>query len=397
MVAINQHCCAHCFSDNAIKSHIESVNKNVSCDFCGSEGAPGIEIDEIAKFIDEGIMQKYEDAAKQVPYESAEGGYQMGTLCVADILLHEEQVFDEDNLESPVSLADRLDHASQLHTVPRVRQHPYGDGPWKHMSAWKQFCERIKHTSRFTMFHSYIDHARAKLNGDTPEGDPDGEMYLLNEFFYDFDQFMPEHTKEIPADTQIYRARLAKPGETFKHKEITSPPLTRTRNNRMSPQGISYFYGAFEKETAVSEVRPHLGARVGVGEFRSASTIHILDLTDLPEAKSIFDLDYYCFERDEFFIPFMAEFAQEVSKPIAPQDEVLEYIPTQAFCEFLQVSLFQHSIQGVKYKSALRNNGTCLVIFRGPDISLEEDSSTEPKAVSGNRGPWLKYLGIHYV
>ncbi len=194
---------------------------------------------------------------------------------------------------------------------------------------------------------------------------------------------MHVYTRDIAADTPVYRARLADPNETFMHEAITSPPLVKTRDGRMGPRGISYFYGALDRDTAVAEVQPYLGARVGIAEFRSASPIGILDLADLPATKA---------EGDDSFLPFMSEFAQEVSKPIAPQDEALDYIPTQAFCEFLQTSAADHFIQGVKYGSAMRRGGNCLVIFRDQTISLGPDTGTRVP-----REHWLKFAGVKYL
>jgi len=382
----DRRCCINCFSDYAIRAFVADRDEVGRCDFCDSIDVHTVEVPVVASFIDRGIAQKYEDAAEQVAFESAEGGYQMDTLNVAEILLYEEEAVDERNVHHPERLANAIDRASTYCTVPLVRQHPYGEasGAAKHMSIWNQFCHRLKHTSRFTMFRSYAKHAQAKLGAEPPAGDRNGEEDELNRFWYDIDQFAVEVcVKPIAQDTPVYRARLAQSGQAFDHEGLTSPPPEMTRDSRMSPRGISYFYGTFDPETAVAEVRPHLGARIAVAEFRSSSHIYVLDLTEMPESKSIFDLDCYRFERDEFVVPFLRELGHEISKPIGPQDEAMAYLPTQAFCEFLQIKEFKFPIQGLKYPSAMRTGGSCLVLFRGPRVSL------------GNP-PWLKYVDARY-
>ena len=112
---MNNDCCTQSFSDSAIKSYIQTVGVTGLCDFCGSKGSSGTDINQIARFIDEGIGQKYERVEEHMAHESPEGGFQVGTLSVAEVLLNEERAFDE-GLESPDSLADEICCNSMLST-----------------------------------------------------------------------------------------------------------------------------------------------------------------------------------------------------------------------------------------------------------------------------------------
>lgn len=64
-----------------------------------------------------------------------------------------------------------------------------------------------------------------------------------------------ELIRKIPCSTEIRRVRIVNPDiELSTAKELGSPPREfATMANRMSPAGISMFYGAFDIETAIKE------------------------------------------------------------------------------------------------------------------------------------------------
>ena len=61
--------------------------------------------------------------------------------------------------------------------------------------------------------------------------------------------------------------------------------------NRMSPAGISMFYGASDKDTAKKEVlnEEWKDSQITKGTFALKQDLQIIDLTHLPEIPSIFD------------------------------------------------------------------------------------------------------------
>jgi hypothetical protein len=153
----------------------------------------------------------------------------------------------------------------------------------------------------------------------------------------------------------------------------------------MSPAGISLFYGGMSSDTVIAEVRPFVGERVAVGRFRVLEDLRVLDLSkQLPRTSPL--SESYSFFFEEFTRPFLQQFTQEIGKPILPDDAAIDYVPTQIFTEY--VRFFEGSkeepIAGMIYKSSMHTRGKCLVLFRGPDISLPEPE--RPK-------PWLLYMG----
>ena len=91
----------------------------------------------------------------------------------------------------------------------------------------------------------------------------------------------------VDIETSLYRARIA--GDPSVLKEIKNdpasqlgpPPSHLASSQRMTPEGISAFYGAFDRETCISEIRPLVGDSVVSAEFRALKPLHLLDLNKL--------------------------------------------------------------------------------------------------------------------
>jgi len=293
--------------------------------------------------------------------------------------------------------------------VPLVEQCLIGGE--QYMSSWENFCRIIKHDSRFTAFMRFSEITRNRLLDDPLLDDVDFDEFSLAMFWQDMDDLAHELLIEIPLGRTICRARMAEEKEEkrraterkpptdrkdalamlhghetegFGHEDLTSPPVERTKNSRMSPAGISYFYGGEDAATCIAEIRPHLGARVYVAEFETVATLTVLDLAELPPPVSPFDGERYSLRFEEEQKPFLREFANEISKPIGPKDEPLEYIPTQVFSEFIKNNIGRNPIHGIRYKSALKKDGVSVVLFRGPDVSLSPER-------------WLRFKGASRV
>jgi hypothetical protein len=127
-------------------------------------------------------------------------------------------------------------------------------------------------------------------------------------------------------------------------------------------------YLAEDEETALAETARPERAHFSVGEFELAKDLAVLDLTEVPEVPSVFDLKRVL-ARDAAI--FLQSFARDVSKPIAGDDRHhVDYIPTQVFTEYVRVSPELHvgGVQGLRYRSAQRKGGVCLVLFGGREL-----------------------------
>lgn len=104
----------------------------------------------------------------------------------------------------------------------------------------------------------------------------------------------------------------------------------------MNPRGISMFYGALDAETAAFEVYDGTH-QAHVAEFETLERIKIVNLTSLPCLPSIYDLEHCSRYRR---LLFLADFARDIARPIGRDEwRDLEYVPSQAVCEYLRLGL----------------------------------------------------------
>ena len=118
----------------------------------------------------------------------------------------------------------------------------------------------------------------------------------------------------------------------------------------MNARGVSVFYGANDPRVAIAEVRPPVGSQVAVARFEIVRPLRLLDLTALrtvSEGGSIFDPELASqMER----AMFLRSLSQRLTRPVMPDDEDFDYLPTQAIADFLATQN-QPTIDGIMFPS----------------------------------------------
>lgn len=223
---------------------------------------------------------------------------------------------------------------------------------------WKQFENQIKYTQRFTFFNKlrFIDEESFSENG-------------LQDIFSELNNIITTHRiiRTINRGTRIYRCRFLNDDEkltTF--DEITSAPAESAKQSRMSPAGISMFYGAFDKDIARKESSQDSTGEgfCAIGEFETKKDLRILDLTTLPKSSFWGTQDYRELE-------FLHSFRRIISKSIKRDDKIhIEYVPSQVFTEHIRYSYGQQ-IDGIIYDSSLVTDGKNIVLFYDKKNSRE--------------------------
>ena len=156
-----------------------------------------------------------------------------------------------------------------------------------------------------------------------------------------------------------YRARIQESDTKYEPCEMGAPPLFSTTDARVSPAGIRYLYLASNHSTAISEIRPHPGEHVSVGEYRLPSNLSLIDLRQPRKTVSPFGLASESGVAQLLGdISFLEEFGLELTKPVVPNAAAIDYIPSQYLCEFAKRSGFE----GVIYNSSV-NVGYNLALF----------------------------------
>lgn len=154
----------------------------------------------------------------------------------------------------------------------------------------------------------------------------------------------------------VYRARTFQSDDklevalTRPAKDIGSPPSAHANAGRMNARGISIFYGASDPGVALAEVRPPIGSQVAVARFEIIRPVRLLDLTALSNVStrgSIFDPGLN--DRLERTM-FLRNLSQRITVPVMPDDELFEYLPTQAIADFLATETTT-SVDGIIFPS----------------------------------------------
>ena len=125
-----------------------------------------------------------------------------------------------------------------------------------------------------------------------------------------------------------------------------------------------------------------VGSHVVCAAFELTRPITVLDMTRFTEgAKNRSIFSPVARSRNDQW-QFMQLFRLEITKPILPDDEVFDYVPTQAVAEFIHFNLagklgneIQH-IDGIIYGSAQRPGGRNIALFG--EAALVEGNNEEP-------------------
>lgn len=187
----------------------------------------------------------------------------------------------------------------------------------------------------------------------------------LNEVFGDLDSYRTftnePIVREISAggeDRFVWRARRAESLGDLK-KILKSPvaemgpppPKVIKKGGRMNAEGVSMFYGAFEKDTCIAEIRPFVGSPVVVAQFELVRNVRLLDfdsLASIDDEAMYFDPDYAERRSRAAFFRWLHD---RIGRPVMPQDEEQEYVATQVMAEFLG-SKDCPRLDGIIYRSS---------------------------------------------
>ena len=144
---------------------------------------------------------------------------------------------------------------------------------------------------------------------------------------------------------KLYRCvNYSKPLKTVSFLDLTSPPVEKTTDLRMSRKGDSVFYGSVDKGTAIREALAE-GVKyyAYVGEFESIDELNLLDLTKITKKIDIFEMP----KNDYFLLRFLKRFCEDISRPI--KGKTIEYVPTQLITYYFRNCMKRYDGNGNKY------------------------------------------------
>lgn len=366
---VEKYVCFNCIENYAISDFIRSNAKGHHCNYCGREDEEmciSVHLEDVMEVILDGISSEWGD-----PNDEGVGwdGGWVGARVIDNYELIYEEYADDlmiDNEELNDDIIDSMN--DQLW----CEIDPYGLRPYEaDFYSWEQFCRQVKYESRYVFF---------KINDENPYND----SYYSQPF--EILQTIGESIKEldlITSDSNIYKFYRGRTHNTLvgftNVKDLAPPPRERALySNRMSPAGIPMFYGAFDRKTAIEEIRDSKEF-VSVGISNNLRPLRLIDFTKVQKVPSVFDTKNRQLRN---VILFLSEFVSDLSKPIDKDNaEHIEYVPTQIVTEyFRRVSKTDKSenIDGVIYPSSKVNGGICCVLFfENHDCTQDEDDRTK--------------------
>ncbi|MCX5046272.1 HEPN-associated N-terminal domain-containing protein [Aldersonia sp. NBC_00410] len=374
-------CPAHTY-DSVLNAVITANLSETSCSYCLATGGDGetpvaAPLDTFLEAFMAGVYLLYEPAEDSgVPV--AEGEW-ITTVYDSDEVVR--TVMDHATAGRGDNDALTADITAALTTSDWV------DKDWQRLSpdrvmhySWESFKTLVKHSTRF-FFGSMVS-------------SPDDETLPASGFFAELARLIAEIPEIYPSPCPVlYRGRMtATEPDIAEYASATAlgpPPPERAAANRMSPAGISMFYGSTDLDTAVAEIGAHSSYGHAVtGEFTPAREIRLIDLTKLPRLPSIFAPR--CAGR-YYAILFLRKFINDLTLPIDLDGrEHIDYVPTQVFTEYLRYS-FPARVDGLMFGSS-QGSGANVVVFYGPEFCSDKGSehestrlSLDPASVSKHR------------
>jgi len=233
--------------------------------------------------------------------------------------------------------------------------------------------------AKFRTWESYRNFERKVLHGS---------RYILDEESREFLDTLvasaEERIQELPEGAVLCRAQL---GHGWRDHQITDPDdegkvietievpapfghdrmkpvIGRAKEGRANPKGIPYLYLANDRETAMSEVRPWIGAAISLALFKTTKEQRLVNLS-LHHDSDLSALSFMYFGDPPPDDPKkISEFVwknvdRAFSAPVTLGDDTAEYAPTQIIAERFK----SEGYDGIYFRSALREKGYNVVLF----------------------------------
>lgn len=361
--------CPDCVEEDFLSSCVDKEGQNGKCTFCGEDEVPCITLDTFADRIELAFEAHYKRTSsepnfyehlmlrdKEIDFDWEREGQQtvyaiMDAARISEDIARDVQAilcdrhFDFDEAAMGVE-GEFSDEAHYEEIMPR-------DGRWQ--EDWDRFESQLKTEARF------FSRTSAEHLGELFDG--------IDEMRTDDERSLVETVGPGSHVTHFYRGRVFQSEKLLKNAmmrpdlELSAPPSWAAASGRMNAKGISVFYGATSQEIALAEVRPPVGSWVALAQFEIIRPLRLLDLAALEnvlERGSIFDPSY---EYRLGKMMFLRTLSRRMSRPVMPDDQEMEYLPTQAIADYLSTES-QVPLDGILFPSVqVGGKGVNAVLF----------------------------------
>lgn len=385
--------CHRCVGEPYLRKEIAKRGEKHSCSFCGKV-ARTYTIEEMAGRVETAFEQHYERTSDQptslqysmLSDRESDYNWERDGEPVVDAIANAADVSEDAARDIHAILEDRH---SDFESATMGEETEFGDESYYEEKAltdhtwqedWQAFETSLKTETRFFNEHA-ARHLESVFEGIEALTTKKGRTPIV--------EMGPGFNL-----TTLYRARVFQASDDLKAAlarpdlNLGSPPSRVASAGRMNARGVSVFYAATSPDVALAEVRPPVGSRAIVGSFEITRPLRLLNLMALSELHvvgSIFDVTLA--SRMEK-ATFLRSLTHRISKPVMPNDEAFEYLPTQAVADFLS-SHSKLSLDGIVFPSVQSGTGLNVVLFHkaarveelalppGTTVEAELDRSTE--------------------
>ncbi len=241
-------------------------------------------------------------------------------------------------------------------------------------ASYKNFAKRVLRSRRYVLDDEgrcFLDAVLATLSKDERDRElPKGQIFYRAQRGVEWLELEDENGNSIGP-------------EVFGYDGMRMKPLSdRAREGRLNPSGIPVLYVANTIETAISEVRPWVGAEISVAKCRLVRPLKTLNLSIGHGKHSGADFRHFMGgpepTTDDVNAAVWIDIDNAFSRPITASDDQADYAPTQILAELFQ----SVGYEAIVYKSQFGDNeqitGYNIAIF---DLDAIEIVSCEPHQV----------------
>lgn len=343
--------CEDCVEDEFLKGVIRDNACTNECDYCGdiTDEDSAAPVEALMEPIASAVFYYYNDPTEgMMSWDYEEDSWPLETTDTRDVL--ESLAFDchPDLFED---IAKSFVHDEWVETAGGTWM---GSHTHEEMGyLWDHFVRIVKHELRY-----FFDHPLP--NSTDEQYDPSTLLPTIGSLVKRLGI-----VDTLSDGTQFFRARKKDLDDfSLDAEQLGAPPSELASAGRMNPAGISYFYLAFEPQTALAEIQHKQSDQSAIGQFQLVRDVQILNLTKLPDLPSLFD-DSSRYEREELI--FLENFIEEITKPVEKDNRMhVDYVPSQVVSEYFAL-VFKlkngERLDGILYPSAVHPNGRNLLLF----------------------------------
>lgn len=353
--------CSRCIGEEDLGRYVRDQGERGECTYCGNKRLRIIHFDMLMEFLVDCISEEYgEPNNVGVPWDKGWCGDVMDSY---DLL---------GELSIPIENMDLQDDIIESLNVQQwCKRDFYNLSPSEaYLHGWKSFVHLVKHKSRYSFY-------RAEDKREFNSFDEIPPKYFMDSLSNVVDSL--NLYRDIKVGEKVLRVRIHdKKAKLNSANEIGSPPVEfAVYPNRMSPSGISMFYGAFDRRTAIAETfkGPNQAKVASVGTFEVTRELVVIDFSKLPPYEGLLS---GC-ERDyRHQLSFVYDFLSDFTAPVRKDGlEHIDYVPTQVVSEhfrFIHKTKEGKKVDGIIYPSSKLHKRNAIVLFCDDKDCVEHDA-----------------------